>query len=45
MIRPTLALLAFAASGAAQAACLYPRAPDHIPDGATATYEEMLAGQ
>jgi len=45
MIRLTLALLALAASGAAQAACIYPRSPERLPDGATATYEEMVAAQ
>ncbi len=45
MTRLTLALLALAASGAAQATCIYPRAPDKLPDGSTATYEEMVAAQ
>jgi hypothetical protein len=45
MTRLTLALIALAASGAAQAACIYPRAPDRVPDGSTATYEEMAAAQ
>lgn len=45
MTRLTLALIALSASGAAQAACIYPRAPDRVPDGATATYEEMVAAQ
>jgi hypothetical protein len=45
MIRLTLALLVLAASGAAQAACIYPRAPERLPDGATASYEEMVAAQ
>lgn len=45
MIRLTLALIALAAAGAAQATCIYPRAPDKLPDGSTATYEEMAAGQ
>jgi hypothetical protein len=45
MTRLTLALLALAATGSAQAACIYPRAPDKLPDGSTATYEEMVAGQ
>lgn len=26
----------------AQAACIYPRAPEHLPDGKTASYEEMI---
>ena len=33
MTRLTLALLAFAASGAAHATCIYPRAPAALPDG------------
>lgn len=45
MTRLTLVLTLLAASGAAQAACIYPRAPDQIPDGSKATYEEMVAGQ
>jgi hypothetical protein len=45
MTRLTLALIALAASGVAQAACIYPRAPDRLPDGATATFEEMAAAQ
>lgn len=44
------ALLALAAatalaSGAAYADCPYPPAPDKLPDGATATLQDMLAGQ
>ena len=45
MTRLTLALVALAASGVAQAACIYPRAPDRLPDGSTATFEEMAAAQ
>jgi hypothetical protein len=45
MLRTTIALLALLAAGSAQAACIYPRAPDRVPDGKTATYEEMLAAQ
>jgi hypothetical protein len=45
MTRLTFAFLALAAAGAAQAACIYPRAPDRLPDGSTATYEEMAAAQ
>jgi len=45
MTRLTLALIALAAAGSANGACIYPRAPDRLPDGATATYEEMVAGQ
>jgi hypothetical protein len=42
------ALLAIAfgmATAAAYADCPYPQAPTKIPDGATATLEEMVAGQ
>jgi hypothetical protein len=42
MMIATLTLL-FAAS--AQAACIYPKRPERIPDGRTATYDEMLAAQ
>jgi hypothetical protein len=45
MTRLTLALIALAAGGGAEAACIYPRAPDRVPDGSTATYEEMAAAQ
>ncbi len=45
MTRLTLALIALAAAGSAQAACIYPRAPDRLPDGSTATFEEMAAAQ
>jgi hypothetical protein len=38
-------LLASLATGAAQATCIYPREPENIPDGATATYDEMVAAQ
>jgi hypothetical protein len=42
-----LAMAFTAALGAAPAFadCAYPPAPEKIPDGATATLEEMLAGQ
>ncbi len=40
-----LTLLTALAATAAQAACIYPRAPDNIPDGRTATYEQMVAAQ
>jgi len=48
MMRITIAfaaLVACLAAGIAQATCIYPRAPEQIPDGKTATYEEMVAGQ
>jgi uncharacterized protein YfkK (UPF0435 family) len=38
-----IAVLALLAGGAAQAACIYPRAPQRLPDGKTATYEQMVA--
>ena len=40
-----LALTAALTAGAAHADCPYPTAPDKLPDGATATLEEMLAAQ
>jgi hypothetical protein len=41
-----LLAIAFAtATAAAYAECPYPQAPTKIPDGATATLEEMIAGQ
>ena len=41
-----LLAIAFAtATAAAYADCPYPQAPTKIPDGATATLEEMVAGQ
>ena len=48
MLRKTIAfaaLLACLAAGSAQATCIYPRAPEHIPDGKTATFDEMVAAQ
>ena len=39
------AAVAMLAAGAAYADCSYPAAPDKLPDGATATLDEMLAGQ
>ena len=45
MTRLTLALTCPGRLGVAQAACIYPRAPDRLPDGSTATYEEMAAAQ
>jgi hypothetical protein len=40
-----MALAAVLSTGAAHADCTYPPAPDKLPDGATATLEEMVAGQ
>ncbi len=45
MTRVMLVMIALAAPFAAQAGCIYPRAPEKMPDGATATYEEMTAAQ
>ena len=48
MMRITIAfvaLLACLAAGSAHAACIYPRAPEHIPDGKTASFDEMVAAQ
>jgi len=48
MTKTTLAacvLLASLTAGAAQATCIYPREPENIPDGATATYDQMVAAQ
>jgi hypothetical protein len=41
----SLAALAALAGGHAYAACTYPTAPDSIPDGNTATLEQMVAAQ
>src|ERR1043165_843444 len=40
----TSALLACLAVGTASADCSYPKSPSGLPDGATATQEEMLGG-
>jgi hypothetical protein len=45
MTRWMIASLALAISGAAEATCIYPRAPDRVPDGATATFEQMATAQ
>lgn len=45
MTRLTLAILALLAAGYAHATCIYPRAPERVPDGNTATYDEMVAAQ
>ena len=39
------ALVATLAAGQAYGACSYPAAPDSLPDGNTATRDEMLAGK
>jgi hypothetical protein len=40
-----LAATAALSAAAAYADCPYPSAPDKLPDGASATLQEMLAGQ
>jgi hypothetical protein len=45
MTRLTLATVALLAAGYANATCIYPRAPERVPDGRTATFEEMAAAQ
>jgi hypothetical protein len=44
-IRIALAAVLLASGFAADAACVYPQAPQNIPNGATATKEQMLAAQ
>jgi hypothetical protein len=44
-ILPACLLLASLAAGAAQATCIYPHEPETIPDGATASFDEMVAAQ
>ena len=39
-----IAVAALLAAGPAFGACIYPKAPTNLPDGNTATKEEMLAG-
>jgi hypothetical protein len=41
----SIALVAALSAGTAHAACIYPTPPDKLPDGATATRDEMLAGK
>lgn len=41
----SIALIAALAAGNAYAACTYPSPPAKLPDGATATRDEMLAGK
>jgi hypothetical protein len=45
MRRFTLASIALLATGTAGAACIYPRPPERVPDGRTASYEEMVTAQ
>jgi len=42
---PLTLVLALGAAAHAQAACVYPRAPDAPPDGNTATREQMIAAK
>lgn len=41
----SIALIGVLAAGNAYAACTYPAPPAKLPDGATATREDMLAGK
>ena len=41
----SLAVVAALATGNAYAACTYPTAPDSIPDGNSATLDQMVAAQ
>jgi hypothetical protein len=41
----SMAALAALATGSAHAACTYPKAPENIPDGNTATLDQMVAAQ
>jgi hypothetical protein len=41
----SIALFGTLAAGQAYGACTYPVPPDTVPDGATATRDQMLAGQ
>lgn len=45
LIRASLAALLLVSGVAAHAACIYPQAPTAIPNGATATKEQMLEAQ
>jgi hypothetical protein len=42
---PLTLVFALGSAAHAQATCTYPRAPDAIPDGNTASKEEMIAGK
>jgi len=42
---PLTLVFALGSAAHAQATCTYPRAPDHMPDGNTASKEEMIAGK
>ena len=41
----SIALIGALAAGQAYGACTYPSPPDSLPDGATATRDQMLAGK
>ena len=41
----SVALLAALGAAPATAACIYPRPPETAPDGATASYDEMVEAQ
>ena len=41
----SLAALAALTTGSAHAACTYPKAPENLPDGNTATLDQMVAAQ
>jgi hypothetical protein len=41
----TLLVFVLGSAAHAQSTCTYPRAPDAIPDGATATKEQMIAAK
>ena len=45
LLSSVLSVGALFASSHVYAACVYPKAPEKIPDGATATKEEMMAAQ
>jgi hypothetical protein len=45
LTRMSLVTVLLASGVSAHAACVYPQAPQKLPNGATATKEEMLAGQ
>jgi hypothetical protein len=42
---PLTLVFALGSAAQAQATCTYPRAPDNIPDGNTASKEEMIAAK
>jgi len=44
-IRLSVATILLVSSLAVRAACVYPQAPQNLPNGATATKEQMLAAQ